>query len=111
MAIGISEGYSRLYDIADHARQFKSVKLPVVDDINSVEYVFQKAKFENFLFQINGKKYSPLLQNFLESRKSIISFGGLISNIPAQNYQLVVLAKAYDGFVFFRHTTAATDIK
>lgn len=107
----VADGYGRLYEMSDPARRFKPVPLPGIANSNHVEYVFKQAKYENFFFQISEKKFDGQLKRFVSEPRSITSHGPFISADQRQNFQPVILDRAYDGVVFFRNTTAATEVR
>jgi erythromycin esterase len=111
LAFGVADGYSRLYEIADPQRKFKSTKLPEVSNPNSVEHLLKSISAENFFMQITGTDFKGPIEDFFTKPRLMIAIGPIISNEPTQNYSVVILKKAYDGFVFFRNTTAATEVK
>ena len=107
----VADGSARLYQLSDPNRRFKPVPLPGVANSTHIEYVFKQAKYENFFLQISGRKFDGPLQDFTSQPRSITGHGAFISNDQRQNFQSVILDRAYDGVVFFRNTTGATEVK
>ncbi len=105
LALLAGEGSARLYENTEAGRFLKSVSLPALSNVNSIEYIFANAKYENFYLDLQKAKKSSELKALFTGDKYIRNIGSAI--IPPVDIK-VNLKNSFDGLVFFRKTTAAT---
>ena len=105
LALLAGEGSARLYDAEDKTRRLTEIELPPLSNVNSLEYLFSKAKYENFFFNVQEASKSGNFKNFFNQDLYIRSIGAtLLTPFDVK----VNLRKSYDGLIFFRKTSALT---
>lgn len=105
LALLAGEGSARLYDAEDKMRRLTEIELPPLSNVNSLEYLFSKAKYKNFFFNVQEASKSGNFKNFFNQDLYIRSIGAtLLTPFDVK----VNLRKSYDGLIFFRKTSALT---
>lgn len=105
LALLAGEGYARLYDAEGKIQGLSKVKLPPLSNLNSLEYLFSKAKYENFFFNVQKVSKLSDFKGFFNEDLYIRSIGPkLIAPVDIK----INLKNSYDALVFFRRTNATT---
>lgn len=105
LALLAGEGYARLYEDERKINGLTKVALPPLSNLNSLESVFSKAKYENFFFDIRKASESNDLKDFFKEDLYIRTMGPML--FPLVDIK-INLKNSFDGLLYFRKTNAVT---
>lgn len=103
LALLAGEGSARLYNASDKIKGLSKVELPPLSNSSSLEYLFSRTKYENFIFNVETAGASNDFKEFFKRDLYIRSIGPML--IWPMDIK-VNLRKSFDGLVFFRTTNA-----
>ncbi|MES2454909.1 MAG: erythromycin esterase family protein [Bacteroidota bacterium] len=110
-ALGFSfgEGYARLWDPKGN-KPFGRSPLPPLENKNSMEYVFKQVRYPNFFLDLSRPGLDPAIHQFIKTPHDMRVLGATVVSSENQINLSIKLKGAFDGIVFFRHTTNAREI-
>ena len=110
MGFAVGEGHARLWDSANR-KPFHSAKLPTIDNQGQFEFVLKGLKYVNFFLDLALARSDKTLAAYLKQPLLTRAVGAGVVNSEKNILLPIRVAKAYDGMLFFRETTAAAEIR
>lgn len=106
---GFDEGYVRIFDFKN-TRKYTSFSYGSSVKLNSIEYVLKKCREQSFFLDVREMAMDEKLRPFLKKNKYTRVIGAVYMDDQNKDYREYPLDDCYDGFVFFKKTSAAEDI-
>jgi len=109
LGLAVGEGYARLWDWVNK-KPFHPSKLPAIVNPAQFEFVLKGLKYPNFFLDLSLALPDKTLAAYFKQPLLTRVVGAGVVNSEKDILLPVRVDKAYDGMLFFRETTAATDI-
>jgi erythromycin esterase len=98
---------SRLRESDGSLGDLQQFSLPPRPELDSVNYIFYLAQYENFIFPMHSMAPDSPLRDWLSQPRPFISLGSITSGNREYMYRYRVVAELFDIIIHFDYTNAA----